>query len=260
MKGDFALNFCVEVDKKDSFNELRMGSLFDGVGGFPLAATRFGIKPIWASEIEEFPIMVTKERFHCVKHLGNVMEINGAEIEPVDIITFGSPCQDMSVAGKRKGMGKSCLNCGLYFTTVKELGDAEYCPECGSSNIDATRSGLSMEAIRIIREMRAATNDVYPRFAVWENVPGAFSSSCGADFLAMLEELLECKVPMPESGKWASAGLIRANGRELAWRVIDAQFWGVPQRRKRIFMVCDYLGECAGEILFNESLINSSLK
>lgn len=135
---------------------MKLMSLFDGSGGFPLAASLCGIDPVYASEVEPYPIAVTKSRFPSMKHLGDVSMINGADIEPVDIITFGSPCQDMSVAGKRAG---------LKHTAV---GDDE-----------TTRSGLFLEAIRIIKEMRLATNGIYPRFAVWENVPGAFSSNRG---------------------------------------------------------------------------------
>jgi DNA (cytosine-5)-methyltransferase 1 len=136
---------------------MKLGSLFDGSGGFPLAGALCGIEPVWASEVEPYPIAVTKSRFPNMKHLGDASKINGAEIEPVDIITFGSPCQDMSVAGKRAGL-KHEAN-----------GDEE-----------TTRSGLFMEAVRIIKEMRGATNGEYPKFAVWENVQGAFSSNGGA--------------------------------------------------------------------------------
>ena len=186
-----------------------------------MAGMRHGITPVWASEIEKFPIEVTKQHFPNMKHLGDITKINGAEIEPVDVVTFGSPCQDLSVAGKRAGL-------------------------------DGERSGLFMEAVRIIREMRNATNGKYPRFAVWENVPGAFSSAKGNDFRAVLEEITESKIPMPNSGRWATSGVVRSNGIEAAWRVLDAQHWGVPQRRKRIFLVADFRGESAAEILFVE--------
>ena len=109
-----------------------------------------------------------------------------------------------------------------------------------------------MEFIRIVREMREATNNEYPRYIIWENVPGAFSSNNGNDFRAVLEEIAETKIPMPKSGRWADAGMVRGHGREIAWRCLDAQYWGVPQRRKRIFLVCDFRGECAGEILFEQ--------
>lgn len=197
---------------------LTLGSLFDGISAFPLSASKYGIITKWASEIESFPIKVSQKNFPGMAHLGDVTKINGAEIEPVDIITFGSPCQDLSVAGKQKGL-------------------------------DGERSGLFMDAVRIIREMRKATNGTYPRIAIWENVPGAFSSNSGADFRAVLEEIAEAEIPIPISGRWAEAGMVRGNGREIAWRCLDAQFWGVPQRRKRIFLVTDFRGQCAGEIL-----------
>ena len=199
--------------------ELTLGSLFDGIAGFPLSASQYGITTKWASEIEPFPVRISSKHFPNMKHMGDITKINGAAIEPVGIISFGSPCQDMSVAGKRAGL-------------------------------EGKRSGLFMEAVRIIREMRKATNGVYPRFAIWENVPGAFSSNNGHDFRAVLEEITEVEIPMPKSGRWAESGMVRGNGREVAWRVLDAQYWGVPQRRKRIFLVADFTGECAGEILF----------
>ena len=159
-----------------------------------------------------------------MQHLGDINKINGAEIEPVDIITFGSPCQDLSVAGKRTGL-------------------------------NGQRSGLFMEAIRIIKEMREATNDTYPRYAVWENVPGAFSSNKGQDFRNVLEELIKIVEPnavMPDVPKkgWAYADSYRGNGWSIAYRVLDAQYWGVPQRRRRIYLVADFRGQSAGEILF----------
>lgn len=205
---------------------MKLGSLFDGSGGFPLAGVINGITPIWASEIEPFPIRVTKLRFPGMKHLGSVTEVNGAEIEPVDIITFGSPCQDLSVAGKMKGI---------------HAGE---------------RSNLFFEAIRIIKEMRDATSGEYPRFAVWENVPGAFSSNKGEDFRSVLQSFCDIWggqdhiVPMPPKGKWKPAGCIVGDGASLAWRIYDAQFWGVPQHRKRVYLVADFRGECAGRILF----------
>lgn len=216
---------------------MKLMSLFDGSGGFPLAASLCGIEPVYASEVEPYPIAVTKSRFPTMKHLGDVSRIKGAEIEPVDIITFGSPCQDMSVAGKRAG---------LKHTAV---GDEE-----------TTRSGLFMEAIRIIKEMRVKTNGIYPRFAVWENVPGAFSSNRGEDFRLVLEEFIKITEPnavmpaVPQAG-WAYADCISGDGWSLAYRVFDAQYWGVPQRRRRIYLVADFRGECAQEILFKrESL------
>ena len=212
--------------------EMKLGSLFDGSGGFPLAACLCGITPVWASEIEPYPIAVTRSRFPKMKHLGNISTINGAEIEPVDVITFGSPCQDLSIAGKRAGLKHT-----------------------GTGDEETTRSGLFMEAIRIITEMREATNGVYPRFAVWENVPGAFSSNKGRDFRIVLEEfikIVELEAAMPDvpRGGWARADCYRGDGWSLAYRTFDAQYWGVPQRRRRIYLVADFTGQSAGKILF----------
>ena len=184
-----------------------------------------GIIPVWASEIEPFPIRVTEKRLPEMKHYGDVHGLNGANLEPVDIISFGSPCQDLSIAGKRCGLGGS-------------------------------RSGLFYEAVRVIAEMRKSTNEKYPRWAVWENVPGALSSQHGQDFRCVLESLIRIKdsaadVPLPESGRWLHAGEILGDGYSLAWRVLDAaQGWGVAQRRKRIFAVLDLDGQCAGKVLF----------
>lgn len=215
---------------------LTLGSLFDGAGTFPFAAQQCGVKAVWASEIESFPIEVTKKRFPEMKHLGDITKVDGAEIEPVDIVTFGSPCQDLSVAGKRAGL-------------------------------DGERSGLFMEAVRIIKEMRCKTNGRYPSIAIWENVPGAFSSNKGEDFRTVLEELCKIKgsdtlIPKPPKrggrNAWNDAGLIVGDGFSIAWRVLDAQFWGVPQRRRRIFLVADFRGQCAGKILFEREGLSRS--
>lgn len=215
---------------------LTLGSLFDGAGTFPFAAQQCGVKAVWASEIESFPIEVTKKRFPEMKHLGDITKVDGAEIEPVDIVTFGSPCQDLSVAGKRAGL-------------------------------DGERSGLFMEAVRIIKEMRCKTNGRYPSIAIWENVPGAFSSNKGEDFRTVLEVLCKIKrsdtlIPKPPKrggrNAWNDAGLIVGDGFSIAWRVLDAQFWGVPQRRRRIFLVADFRGQCAGEILFEREGLSRS--
>ncbi len=209
-------------------NELTLGSLFDGSGGFPLGGMLAGIKPLWASEIEPFAVRVTTKRLPQMKHYGDVSSLNGAELPPVDIITFGSPCQDMSIAGKRNGLGGS-------------------------------RSSLFYEAVRIIKEMRCATDGKYPRFCVWENVPGAFSSNKGEDFRCVLESLCRVKdesVSVPRCEKWTAAGEILAYGFSLAWRVLDAQYWGVPQRRKRIYLVADFDGECAGKVLFESESVS----
>ena len=210
-----------------------MGSLFDGSGGFPLGGLLHGIEPIWASEVEPYPIAVTKLLFPNMKHLGNISKIHGGEIDPVDVVTFGSPCQDMSIAGKRAGL----------LHTAK--GDDT-----------TTRSGLFYEAIRIMKEMREATHGKYPSFAVWENVPGALTSAKGEDFRCVLQELLqiaeggELSIPRPANGKWLHAGEILADHCSIAWRILDAQYWGVPQRRKRIYLVADFAGKRAGKILF----------
>ena len=201
---------------------LTLGSLFDGSGGFPLGGLISGITPLWASEIEPFPVRVTTKRLPQVEHYGDVSTLDGAKLPPVDIITFGSPCQEMSIAGKREGLGGS-------------------------------RSNLFYQAVRIVKEMRCKTDGRYPRFVVWENVPGAFSSNKGKDFKAVLEEICKVKDPcvyVPGSAKWQNAGEILGDGYSVAWRVFDAQFWGVPQRRKRIYLVADFAGGCAGKILF----------
>ena len=208
----------------DENGKLTLGSLFSGSGAFELGGLLAGIRPVWASEIEMFPIRVTTKRLPFVKHYGDVNSIRGDEIEPVDIITFGSPCTDISIAGKRAGLG-------------------------------GKQSSLFFQAIRIIKEMRCATDGRYPRFIVWENVPGAFSSNGGEDFRAVLEAVCSVKgggihVPEPPKGKWANAGCVMADGFSLAWRVFDACLWGVPQRRKRIYLVTDFAGGSAGKVLF----------
>ena len=212
------------MDNGNTEKKLTLGSLFDGSGGFPLAGLLAGITPLWASEIEPFPIRVTTKRLPSVKHLGDINGIRGDEIEPVDVITFGSPCTDMSVAGKRAGL-------------------------------DGKQSSLFYEAVRIIKEMRCATDGKYPRFIVWENVPGAFSSNKGEDFRCVLEEICSVKdegvsVPGPPKGKWPNAGEIVGDGFSVAFRQLDAQMWGVPQRRKRIYLVADFNAWGAGKILF----------
>ena len=201
-------------------DQLTLGSLFDGIGGFPYAASFYGIRPLWASEIVPECVSVTKKHFPDMEHFGDITKLHGGKLPPVDIITFGSPCQDLSVAsGKRLGLA-------------------------------GERSGLFLEAIRIIREMQEATNGEYPKFALWENVPGALSSSSRRDFKAVLEAFTETEVPMPGSGRWANAGMVRGRGVDLAWCVYDAQYFGTAQRRRRIFLVADFRGTRAGEILF----------
>ena len=198
---------------------ITLGSLFDGIGGFPYAGTFFGIKPLWASEIMPQAVSVTKRHLPNMAHVGDITALDGAKLPPVDIITFGSPCQDLSVAGKRAGL-------------------------------DGERSGLFSEAIRIIDEMREATNGKYPRYAVWENVPGALSSGGGRDYQAVLEAFTKTEIPIPQSGRWANAGMVRGDGVDVAWCIYNAQHFGVPQRRRRVFLVADFGGRSAGEILF----------
>lgn len=204
--------------------EMTLGSLFDGIAGFPLAARRQGIKTVWVSEIEPNCIDIAKRNFPEALQLGDITQIDGAKIPVVDIISFGSPCQDLSVAGKQTGL-------------------------------DGSRSGLFMEAVRITREMREKTNGQYPKYIIWENVAGAFSSNKGEDFRRVLEEITQSNISMPKSGKWATAGMVGNEGpggdvQCTAWRLLDAQFWGVPQRRKRIYLVNDFGNGRAGQILF----------
>lgn len=212
--------------------QLTMGSLFDGIGGFPLAAERCGITPVWASEIEPFPIEVTRTHFPNMLHVGDITKLDGARLPPVDIICGGSPCQDLSVAGARAGLA-------------------------------GERSGLFMEQIRIVKEMRNAEKRrgrtgvaVRPRFCAWENVPGAFSSAEGRDFHAVLEEFVHVEEPQlhvvrPESGRWEYAGAVLGVRSCVAWTTWDAQYFGVPQRRRRIFLVADFAGFSPIQILFD---------
>ncbi len=199
--------------------QLTLGSLFDGIGGFPYAASFYGIRPLWASEIVPECVSITKRRFPDMVHLGDITQLHGGMIPPVDILTFGSPCQGLSLAGRRLGLADE-------------------------------RSGLFMEAIRIIREMQEATHGKYPQFAIFENVPGALSSNGRRDYQAVLEAFTDAKIPMPESGRWANAGMVRGRGVDLAWCIYDAQHFGTAQRRRRLFLVADFRGQRAGEILF----------
>ena len=186
-----------------------LGSLFDGIGGFPLAAVRNGIEPVWASEIEAFPIEVTRKRFPSMLHVGDITKLNGAELPPVDIITGGSPCQDLSVAGARAGLA-------------------------------GERSGLFMEQIRVVKEMRDAderrgrtAHTVRPRYMCWENVPGSFSSAGGEDFRIVLEEIVRIKcdtahVPEPYPWSWQPAGrIVLGADLSLAWRCLDAELGSI---------------------------------
>jgi DNA (cytosine-5)-methyltransferase 1 len=219
--------------------ELTLGSLFDGCGGFPLAAKQFNIKTLWSSEIDPACLRITKRHFPETLQVGDITKLSGRILQPVDIITFGSPCQDLSIAGNRAGLA-------------------------------GEKSSLFLEAIRIIDEMREATNGEYPRFAVWENVAGAFSSNNGEDFKKVIEAFTKAKVPLPESGHrnkkgewvidWAHSGMVWGDSFEVAWRLFDAQYWGVPQRRARIYLVADFGGRCAGEILFKPESVSRYFK
>lgn len=206
---------------------LTLGSLFDGIGGFPICAVLSGITPVWAAEIDPACLAVTRQHFPQMLHLGDVSKINGAKIPPVDIITFGSPCQDLSVAGARRGLKHSAN------------GDKE-----------TTRSGLFIDAIRIIYEMREATNGRYPTYIVWENVEGAFNSCGGRDFQTVISQITKTDIPIPPSGKWAKSGVVRGSGICAAWRLFDAKYWGVPQQRKRVYLIGSFGSDSAAEILF----------
>lgn len=227
------LRACTEMN--DTKHATTMGSLFDGIGGFPLAAERYGIRTVWASEIEPFPMAVTARHFPGIAHKGDITQLNGKLLFPVDIICGGSPCQDLSVAGTRAGLS-------------------------------GARSGLFMEQVRIVKEMRTAERergrtgaDIRPRWLCWENVPGAFSSGTpkGEDFRIVLEEILRihdggAAVPRAYPYSWPDAGdIVLDDGFSLAWRCLDAQYWGVAQRRKRIYLVADFAGLCAPHLLFD---------
>ena len=208
----------VAIDTGKGAANVKLGSMFDGSGTMPLCAAMCGAQPVWASEVEPYPIAVTKTHLPGMKHLGSVTDICGGNIEPVDIITFGSPCQDLSIAGKRAGL-------------------------------DGNRSGLFREAIRIILEMLEATGRKYPRFVIWENVPGALSSNGGKDFETVLNELLRLTGTdqfVRQFGTWGKFGSYGT----VAYRLVNAQYWGVPQRRRRVYACCDTSGKSADQILF----------
>lgn len=208
----------VAIDTGKGAANVKLGSMFDGSGTMPLCAAMCGAQPVWASEVEPYPIAVTKTHLPGMKHLGSVTDICGGNVEPVDIITFGSPCQDLSIAGKRAGL-------------------------------DGNRSGLFREAIRIILEMLEATGWKYPRFVIWENVPGALSSNGGKDFETVLNELLRLTGTdqfVRQRGKWGGYEGYGA----VAYRLVNAQYWGVPQRRRRVYACCDTGGRSADQILF----------
>jgi len=236
---------------------IKLGSLFDGSGGFPLAGCLCGVEPVWASEVEPYPIAVTRSRFPNMKHLGDICTINGAEIEPVDIITFGSPCQSLSISGKRHG--------------IKHVAKGDK---------TTTRSGLFIEAIRIIKEMRCATHGKYPRFCIFENVPGTFSCDGGEAFRIILQEFInivepQATVPQAPKGGWPYADTYLGDGWSLAYRTFDAQYWGktvidrdsgallqlgTPQRRRRLYAIADLTGGCAPGILFKRESLRRDIE
>ncbi len=181
-----------DMIKMDYNTNLTIGSLFDGIGVFPLSASRYGISPTWASEIEKAPVSITKRHFPHMLHLEDITKIDGGEIPPVHVITF-SPCQNLSNIGKREGLAGS-------------------------------QSSLFYHAIRIIEEMRCATNGAYPVITVWENVMGAFSSNNRLDFKAVLESFTKTDIPMPTSGEWANAGMVRGKDVGVCWRLLDARY------------------------------------
>lgn len=209
--------------------EYTLGSLFDGLGGWQIAAMRAGIQPIWSSEIEKFTCALTKVRFPDTEQLGDITKIDGGTIPPVDIVTMGSPCQDLSISGRREGL-------------------------------KGERSGLFVRAVGLIQQMRTATCGQYPKIAIWENVPGALTSNKGLDFKTVLETVTKDDIPMPRSGKWAKSGMVRGRKCNIVWRILDARFWGVPQRRRRIFLVVDYTKRYTGEILFKPESMPRHIK
>lgn len=176
------------------------GSLFSGIGGFDLGLERHGIETMWQCELDPKATAVLEHHWPDTTRYSDVTDMHGGQVEPVDVITFGSPCQDLSVAGQRAGL-------------------------------DGTRSGLVYEALRIASEMKEATGGAHPQLLVWENVPGALSSNAGRDFAAVLDAL-------------ADVGAV-----DIGWRVLDAQWFGVAQRRRRVFVVADLGGRRAGQVL-----------
>lgn len=210
-------------------NNITLGSLFDGIGGWQIAARRAGVTPSWSSEIEKFPCIATKTRFPATKQLGDITRIDGGAIPKVDIVTMGSPCQDLSMAGRREGLA-------------------------------GKRSGLFIRAVELIQQMRTATNGHCPKIAIWENVPGAFTSNKGLDFKTVLESFTETHIPIPRGGRWASAGMVRSSKCNVVWRALDSQFWGVAQRRRRIFLVVDYTKGRTEEILFKPESVPGDIE
>ena len=206
------------------------GSLFSGVGGWDRAVEMCGGKTKWFSEIEPYPIAVFHSHFPEAKWVGDISKVDVESLEPVDIITFSSPCQNLSIAGNGKGLS-------------------------------GEESGLLHQAIRVIKEMRAKYGK--PRFVIWENVTGAFSSNKGEDFRVVIEELCRIKQPevsIPKPDKWRPSGYILGDGYSIAWRTFDAVYWGVAQRCKRIYLVADFGGDSAGEVLFERKGLSRDFK
>ena len=216
--------------------KITMGNFFSGSGTWELAAKMCGIDVLFESEIEPFPVELEAKRFPEAIQLGDIANVSGAEMPPVDILTNSSPCQDLSVAGKRAGL-------------------------------DGERSGLFLEVIRITKEMRNAdkirsersVEYIQPRFWCWENVPGALSSAGGADFRTVLEEtigIVEPEVHVSQPKKWGKNGIVDGDNWQLAWRIMDAQYYGVAQRRRRLYLVLDTFGHSTGEILFERESVS----
>ena len=247
-------------------NQIILGSLFDGIAGFPEAGRRVGITVKWASEIEPFPMKVSAIRFPDMEQLGDITKLNSAELEPVDVITGGSPCQDLSVAGKRAGLAGN--RSGLFMEQiriVREMRNADKLRLANAVSADMGEGGTANVEKPIAQYGFYSTNQyIRPRFMVWENVPGAFSSNKGEDFRAVLEETARIAdetvvIPGPPKGKWPTVGCIMGDDWSVAWRMLDAQYWGVPQRRRRIFLVADFGGQSAPEILFKREGLSRHL-
>ncbi len=198
---------------------MRVASLFSGVGGFDLGFDSAGFTTVGQCEIDQYARSVLSRHWPGVPVHDDIGTLRGDAFGPAEVVAWGSPCQDLSVAGLRRGL----------------VGE---------------RSNLFIEGMRFIEEMQEASGGRYPRFSVWENVPGALTSNGGRDFQAVLSAFMATEVPMPRSGKWANAGVVRGERRSVAWRVLDSQYFGLAQRRKRVFVVTDLDGQCASEILF----------
>lgn len=193
--------------------DLTLGSLFDGIAGFPYAAAKLGIKTVWTSEIEPNCIEISSRHFPEAKQLGDITKLSGADIDPVDIISFGSPCQNLSTAGNQKGL-------------------------------DGEKSQLFFEAVRIVYEMRGATDGRYPKYIIWENVAGAFSSNKGQDFKRVLEEITKTHIPMPNSGRWAAAGMVRSGGQYGLERNGRSILGSTPAKKEGLSCSLFWKGQC----------------